>query len=54
MVFSTKLRWPYQTSAVLTNTFSGGSRPQAALDGKTIGQKLNEILASYKRQAESS
>ena len=29
-------------------------KAQAPLKGKTIGQKLNEILASYKRQAESS
>ena len=29
-------------------------KAQAALEGKTIGQKFNEILASYKRQAESS
>ena len=29
-------------------------KAQAALEGKTIGQKLNEILACYKRQAGSS
>ena len=29
-------------------------KAQAALEGKTIGQKLNEILAGYKRRAESS
>ena len=45
---------PRPTSVVLTNTPGGGSQAQAPLKGKTIGQKLNEILASYKRQAESS
>ena len=29
-------------------------KAQAALEGKTIGQKLNEILTSYKHQSESS
>ena len=29
-------------------------KAQAALEGKTIGQKLNEILAFYKGQAETS
>ena len=28
-------------------------KAQAAFEGKTIGQKLNEILAGYKHKAES-
>ena len=37
-------------SVVLTGICGGGSRPQAALEGKTISRTLNEILAQYKRQ----